>query len=397
MANGGYLLASATMKKSLIILIPLIVLLVVAVVLVKQRQTQHMAEPLPIIPPVTVTTRTLMQEEVLLTRPALAEVRAQTEAVVASRLSGYVLEMPKVEGQSVKQGETLVRLDATQAEADLARGVAELTRSRQQEATLKAESVSARAALVAEEQRFQRLQSLYRDKNVSLEQVQAEEALLSATRAKLANAEAALNGYQDALQAATSSLRAARENLRYATLTAPFAGVIAARLAQPGDLATPGKALYRLVSTGESRWLVDLPQTVHAVAVRLNGEGELLPLTTWPEATTQGLRRFEAQARQGLPGSRLPVQVVVYHGQAVLLPDDCLLATQANQATLLKVVIAAEQQATVQTVTTTLTASGVEGQVSLDTGLVGSQVLCGSADVLTRIAAGAPPRLVENP
>lgn len=386
-----------TIKKWLFPLIPLVVLLVVAVALVKQRQAQQAAEPRPIIPPVTVTTRTLVQEEVLLTRPALAEVRAQTEVVVASRLSGYVLEMPKVEGQRVKSGEILARLDATQAEADLARGVAELTRSRQQEATLKAESVSAQAALVAEEQRFQRLQSLYRDKNVSLEQVQAEEAVVSATRAKLANAEAALNGYQDAFHAATSSLRAARENLRYATLTAPFDGVIAARLAQPGDLATPGKALYRLVSTGESRLLVDLPQTVHAVAVRLNGEGELLPLTPWPEATAQGLRRFEAQARQGLPGSRLPVQVVVYHGQAVLLPDDCLLATQADQATLLKVVTAAEPKITVQTVTTPLTASGVEGQVSLDAGLVGSQVLCGSADVLTRVAAGAPPSLIENP
>ncbi|MFZ1828619.1 MAG: hypothetical protein WAW42_07605 [Candidatus Competibacteraceae bacterium] len=386
-----------TIKKWLFPLIPLIVLLVVAVALVKQRQAQQAVEPLPIIPPVTVATRTLVQEDVLLTRPALAEVRAQTEAVVASRLSGYVLEMPKVEGQSVQRGETLARLDATQAEADLARGVAELTRSRQQEATLQAERDATRSALTVEEQRLQRLRTLYRDKNVSLEQVQAEEAVVSATRAKLANVEAALNGYQDALRAAESSLRAARENLRYATLTAPFAGVIAARLAQPGDLATPGKALYRLVSTGESRWLVDLPQTVHAVAVRLNGEGELLPLTAWPEATSQGLRRFEAQARHGLPGSRLPVQVVVYHGQAVLLPDDCLLATQADQATLLKVVTVAEQKPTVQTITTTLTASGVEGQVSLDAGLVGSQVLCGSADVLTRVAAGAPPSLIENP
>jgi multidrug efflux pump subunit AcrA (membrane-fusion protein) len=386
-----------TIKKWLFPLIPLVVLLVVAVALVKQRQAQQAAEPRPIIPPVTVTTRTLVQEEVLLTRPALAEVRAQTEVVVASRLSGYVLEMPKVEGQSVKQGETLARLDATQAEADLARGVAEFTRSRQQEATLQAERDATRSALTVEEQRLQRLRTLYRDKNVSLEQVQAEEALMSATRAKLASAEAAFNSYQDALRAAESSLRAARENLHYATLIAPFDGVIAARLAQPGDLATPGKALYRLVSTGESRWLVDLPQTVHAVAVRLNGEGELLPLTAWPEATTQGLRRFEAQARHGLPGSRLPVQVVVYHGQAVLLPDDCLLATQADQATLLKVVTVAEQKPTVQTITTTLTASGVEGQVSLDAGLVGSQVLCGSADVLTRVAAGAPPSLIENP
>lgn len=383
------------MKKPLIALLLLIALVAGAVALVKLRQARNAAEPLPVIPPVAVTARTLTLAEVVLTRPAVAEVRARAEAVVASRLSGYVLEMPWVEGQPVKRGEALARLDATQAEADLARGVAELTRSRQQEATLKAELASARAALVVEEQRFQRLQSLYRDKNVSLEQVQVEEAALSATRAKIASAEAAWNAYQDALRAAESSLRAARENLRYAVLAAPFDGVIAARLAQPGDLATPGKPLYRLVSTGESRLLVDLPQNINAVAVRLNGE--LLPLAAWPEATAQGLRRFEAQGRDVLPGSRTPVDVVVYHGAAVFLPDECLLSTQADQATLLKAVIDAEHSLTVQTVTTTLTASGVEGQVSLDAGLAGSRVLCGSADLLTRVAAGAPPRLVENP
>jgi multidrug resistance efflux pump len=200
------------MKKPLIALILLIALVAGAVALVKLRQARNAAEPLPIIPPVTVASRTLTLEAVILTRPAVAEVRARTEAVVASRLSGYVLDMPKVEGQPVKQGETLARLDATQAEADLARGVAELTRSRQQEATLKAELASARAALVVEEQRFQRLQSLYRDKNVSLEQVQAEEAALSATRAKVASAESAWNAYQDALRAAESGLRAARKS-----------------------------------------------------------------------------------------------------------------------------------------------------------------------------------------
>jgi len=383
------------MKKSLIALILLIILVAGAVALVKLRQAGNAAEPLPIIPPVAVTTRTLTQAEVILTRPAVAEVRAQAEAVVASRLSGYVLEMPWVEGQHVQSGERLARLDATQAEADLARSVTELTRSRQQEATLKAELASARATQVVEEQRFQRLQALYRDKNVSLEQVQAEEAALSAARAKVASAEAIWNGYQDALAAAESSVRAARENLRYAVLTAPFTGVIAARLAQPGDLATPGKPLYRLVSTGENRLLVDLPHGVNAESLRLNGT--FLPLTAWPEATAQGLRRFEARGREVLPGSRVPVDVVVYRGEGVFLPDDCLLATQADQATLLKAVMGAEQPLTVQTVTTTLTASGVEGQVSLDAGLVGSRVLCGSADLLTRIAAGAPPRLVEEP
>ena len=82
------------MKKSLIALLPLIALVAGAVALVKLRQARNAAEPLPVISPVAVTARTLTLAEVVLTRPAVAEVRARAEAVVASRLSGYVLEMP---------------------------------------------------------------------------------------------------------------------------------------------------------------------------------------------------------------------------------------------------------------------------------------------------------------
>mgnify|MGYP003388501499 FL=1 len=48
------------MKKPLIALLLLIILVAGAVALVKQRQARQAAEPRPIIPPVTVTTRTLV-------------------------------------------------------------------------------------------------------------------------------------------------------------------------------------------------------------------------------------------------------------------------------------------------------------------------------------------------
>lgn len=57
-------------KKPLMVLILLIALVAGAVAMVKLRQARNVAEPLLIIPPVTVTTRTLTQEEIILTWPA---------------------------------------------------------------------------------------------------------------------------------------------------------------------------------------------------------------------------------------------------------------------------------------------------------------------------------------
>ncbi|MCK7497479.1 MAG: biotin/lipoyl-binding protein [Comamonadaceae bacterium] len=222
--------------------IVLIALVAGATALVRHRKARNEATAPAAVSPVIVSARDLHMGDVVLTRPAVAEVRALTEAVVASRFSGYVLEMPYPEGQKVKKGDVLARLDASQVEADVAKAQAELARSRQQESALSADLAAARATLDSETQRYRRLEELYKIKFVSLQQLQSGEATLAAAQARKAAADSAWNGYRDSLRAAESGLRAARENRRYAVLTAPFDGIVAGRLAQPGDLTLTGQA-----------------------------------------------------------------------------------------------------------------------------------------------------------
>lgn len=378
------------MKKKIVVSVVLIALVAGATALVQHRKARNEATAPTAVSPVIVPARALHMGDVVLTRPAVAEVRALTEAVVASRFSGYVLEMPYPEGQKVKKGDVLARLDASQVEADVAKAQAELARSRQQESALSADLAAARATLDSETQRYRRLEELYKIKFVSLQQLQSGEATLAAAQARKAAADSAWNGYRDSLRAAESGLRAARENRRYAVLTAPFDGIVAGRLAQPGDLTSPGKPLYKLVAAGESRLLISLPEGLTPAGLRLNGQ--ILELVPWPEATPQGMRRFEARARDLTPGSRVPVEVVVFRGRAVFLPDDCLLGGETDRATVLKPL-----QDKAQAVALRLAASGSEGAASTDAGLDGSRILCGSADALMRLAAGAPSQLAPGP
>jgi len=302
------------MKKKLIALLVVLALVGGGALLLKNRQAQHGHGQPPALLPVVVETQRLSQGHTRLTLPAVADVQALRDGVVASRLTAYITALPLYEGQRFRKGDVLARLDVSQAEAEAQRAEATLAQTRVQEGTLAA----ADSALKAEQERVQRLQSLYKIQGVSLEQVQAAEAGLAAVRARQTGADAA------------------RQNLRYAVITAPFAGVVSQRLAQTGDLATPGKPLLKILDTGAgNRLLANVPADLHPAGLLLGGD--LLPLTPWPEASSQGLRRYEARGGKDLaPGSRIDVRLLLFRSpEAIRLPADCLLNDDGKTATLL--------------------------------------------------------------
>ena len=58
---------------------------------------------------------------------------------------------------------------------------------------------------------------------------------------------------------AQKRLELAKTRLGYSQITAPLNGVVARRLADPGDLAVPGKPLFKLVRQESVRVRAELP------------------------------------------------------------------------------------------------------------------------------------------
>lgn len=372
------------MKKKTVIVVLVIAGLVGAGMLVRHQKSRLGAEKPPAQVPVAVEARRLASVRFALTLPLVADVQAVQEANIASRLSGYVTELRYLEGDRFKKGEVLVRLDDADAQAQLQRAEADLARTRLQQGSLSADLAAARVAAQAARDRAARANALYQIKGVSLEQLQTEQSNEAAAEARLSGTQAAVDGYQASLRAAEAAVRSARENLAYAVIRAPFDGMVAARPVQPGDLATPGKPLLRLVALGESRLLVNLPDTARPVALRWQGRD--LALRPWPEAGAQGLRRYEARAEGLTPGTRVPVSLVTFSGEGVFLPDTCLLNNDGHSATIFQLA----EGGPAQPLTVELAASGSEGAASTDTRLNGTSIACGGPDVLTRLILGVP-------
>jgi RND family efflux transporter MFP subunit len=75
--------------------------------------------------------------------------------------------------------------------------------------------------------------------------------------------EAATRAEFDAYQ---TKLRVAEANLSYATITAPFDAIVAAKQCEPGDMAAPGKPLFTLEQPGAFRLEAAVPERFASAA-----------------------------------------------------------------------------------------------------------------------------------
>lgn len=73
-------------------------------------------------------------------------------------------------------------------------------------------------------------------------------------------AEAAYSDAAGRVTQARAALAAAQAGLEYATVRSPVAGIVVDRMAEPGDLAMPGKPLVRLYDENALRVQLEVPE-----------------------------------------------------------------------------------------------------------------------------------------
>ncbi len=182
---------------------------------------------------VTLKTGLVELREVDLTYTAEAAVEAVRQSTVAAQIAGRIIELRFDVGDYVKQGEVIARIDeraATQAVA-----------------ASEAQVIEAQAALANARAQFERSKVLVAQKFLSgaaLDKVEADhKAAQARVTALLAGAE----------QAATER--------SFATIVAPYSGVVSARHVELGEMATPGKPLMTGFDPSTLRVVANVPQT----------------------------------------------------------------------------------------------------------------------------------------
>jgi multidrug efflux pump subunit AcrA (membrane-fusion protein) len=338
-----------------------------------------------VVAPILVEQRLLSSGEVTLTRPTQATVKAESEQVLSARSSAQVMQLSVREGDLVRAGDLVALLDDNNSRAEVSVASAELARYQAEQASVRDQVQAAKLDVQAQGDTLMRLKKLASIQAASEDQLQQQSVRLAQAEQRFSAAQSQLKSYDALLSAKRQQAQAAQGGLGYVRLTALTDGVVAERLVQVGDIVNAGSPLLRLIAAGgQRRVLVQLPASENAPAGILH-HNQVLPLTPWPSANTQGLKTYEAKLvdEQLTPNQQLVLPLIVYKQSGIQLPSQCFIPRQAKQA---QVVL--NQQGRAVALDIQLEAVGKEGAVTRDARLEGQSVLCATSDVLLRLMAG---------
>jgi RND family efflux transporter MFP subunit len=218
--------------------------------------------------------------DMVLGLPVSGTLKASQSAMVKARMVGELMDLTVREGDLVKAGQVIARIDPTEYQA------------RERQAKQQADAAWAQVEIA---------QKQY-DNNKAL----MEQGFISPTA--LQNAMASLNGAKATHMAAMAALDVTRKAMDDTTVRSPISGQVAQRLAQPGERMTQDGRIVEVVNLSQLEIEAALP-AADAGLVR-PGMRAKMTIEGMEEAVTAKVLRISPSAQAG---SR---SVLVYLGLA---------------------------------------------------------------------------------
>ncbi|MBS3916420.1 MAG: efflux RND transporter periplasmic adaptor subunit [Sulfuritalea sp.] len=216
-----------------------------------------------------LATATVELREIELTWPAEAVVEAVKQVTLAAQAPGRIVDMRVAAGDTVKQGQVVVRIDAREAAEIYAASQATLGNARAH---------------------FERTKNLYEQKFIS---------------------KAALDKAESDYRAARANSGAAAASASHASIVSPLTGLVAQRHAEVGEMATPGRPLVTVYDPKGLRLISSIPQYKLAeVRASLRAKIEFPESGKWVDAEKVELlpaadpRTHTVEARVYLPANQ---------------------------------------------------------------------------------------------
>lgn len=195
-------------------------------------------------------------------------VRARVTAIIASRVMASIVDVRVGAGDRVRRGGVLVTLDARDLQAADARAKAATLSAAESVSAAEAEVRASESALQLARVTHDRIAALQTKRSATAAELDQAIAARSAAEAQHAAAQARLAAATAGRDAARAGADAAAVMMTYATLTAPFDGIITDRSAEPGSMAAAGSPLLTLEDPATYRLEVRLDETRAVFATR---------------------------------------------------------------------------------------------------------------------------------
>lgn len=176
-----------------------------------------------------------------------------TEVIVSSEAAGKIIFLDLQEGEEVREGQIVAVIDSTQLylkKLQLEASLRALEKQRpdtpKQIGALEQQITTAKA----EQQRVENLLKANAANQKQMDDIQAQIAVLekqlSASRSSLQSANESITAQAEAM---TLQIKQLQDQLNKCRITSPITGTILNQYCEKGEMAMPGKALFRVADT----------------------------------------------------------------------------------------------------------------------------------------------------
>ncbi len=202
-------------------IIPIIIFAIIAVIagrfLLGEKQKVENA-PVAVKPTISVKLADAEQSTLTDKKSYLATLYADKSVNISSKLSGYIESVAVKEGDVVKKGDLLVKIDSAEIKTNID--------------SLKGSIEAMQKDLDYKTLVYERNKKLYEKKALSKEKLDLSAVALSATNANI--------------NANSQKVLSLLNQLEYLNIKAPFDGVVSTIITHKGDLAMPNKPIIKL-------------------------------------------------------------------------------------------------------------------------------------------------------
>lgn len=166
---------------------------------------------------------------------ANGKIQPQTEVKLSPEVSGEIILLNVKEGQEVKAGDLLVKINPKIYLSTIDRITASLNSAKSNLANAKARLAQVEAQFTTAELSFKRNQKLWKDKAISDAEFETAQSNYEVAKAEVDAARESVNAARYNVLSTEASLREARENLAKTTIYAPMSGTVSKLNVEVGE------------------------------------------------------------------------------------------------------------------------------------------------------------------